>query len=622
VSGERDPLRDAFGDLAGAPPPADLADRIRAEVRSTPQRGRSFTWPAGLAAAAVVVLALVVGGLPLGRSAVPMPAGTQTASPPDQGSSDPLASRGPDGLQADDLARATAAFTIGGLGVEIGQTVWIVGGPLEHDGVPSYLIQHFGDLETGYRPGGVTGWLPATTAVRDLVERDPACPSDTSLAAVAALQPFERVVCFGWPRELTFEPVTARDRSYGGNLSTRWISTDGQPDFLTGLPVDGLTPALAMPDDGWFRVTGHFDDPAAFECGEPEAVATCRERFIVTAVTPVEPPDTVLRGTWRQTALPPIDGRTEFAMAWTGAEAIVWGGVSSSEAQSVFEGVLRRDGAAYDPATDRWRVIPEAPIAGRSNPLMAWTGSEIVVFGGMIGDSTQLDGAAWNPATNTWRTIRRSPLTGRDARGAWLADRLIVLTSDSAATYDPAVDRWTTLPAAPVRANRSVAVAADRLVVVAFGDDLMSPADWAVLDPRAGTWRTGTLPIDPLKASAGFVGAKGVIVEPTTGQVFDPIAERWSTIPICEAAGYGSVWTGSVVLGTRGASDLDRCWQLPPAPPREPPFDNDNGREFPAAVWTGSQYFTWSGGNGGDIVWVPKDGAVFTPENDLGPCCG
>ena len=24
----------------------------------------------------------------------------------------------------------------------------------------------------------------------------------------------------------------------------------------------------------------------------------------------------------------------------------------------------------------------------------------------------------------------------------------------------------------------------------------------------------------------------------------------------------------------------------------------------------------------GDIVWVPNDGAVFTPENDLGPCCG
>jgi hypothetical protein len=42
----------------------------------------------------------------------------------------------------------------------------------------------------------------------------------------------------------------------------------------------------------------------------------------------------------------------------------------------------------------------------------------------------------------------------------------------------------------------------------------------------------------------------------------------------------------------------------------------------PRDVWTGRQYFTWSGGTGGDIVWVPKDGAVFTPDNDIGPCCG
>ena len=58
-----------------------------------------------------------------------------------------------------------------------------------------------------------------------------------------------------------------------------------------------------------------------------------------------------------------------------------------------------------------------------------------------------------------------------------------------------------------------------------------------------------------------------------------------------------------------------------PGPPQEPPFDNTNGRGGPG-VWTGTQYITWSGGTGGDIVWVPKDGAVFTPKNDLGPCCG
>lgn len=100
--------------------------------------------------------------------------------------------------------------------------------------------------------------------------------------------------------------------------------------------------------------------------------------------------------------------------------------------------------------------------------------------------------------------------------------------------------------------------------------------------------------------------------------------EVWGTGALCEGASSGTVWTGSVVLGIVAAWDtrIEQCLQLPPAPNRAPPFDNSNGREFAVGVWTGLQYVTWSGGNGGDIVWVPNDGAVFTPENDLGRCCG
>ena len=58
---------------------------------------------------------------------------------------------------------------------------------------------------------------------------------------------------------------------------------------------------------------------------------------------------------------------------------------------------------------------------------------------------------------------------------------------------------------------------------------------------------------------------------------------------------------------------------LPPSPPRAKPFDDSNGREFPVAVWTGAEYVTWSGGNGGDIVWVPNDGAAFRPAGRLDP---
>jgi hypothetical protein len=432
------------------------------------------------------------------------------------------------------------------------------------------------------------------------------------------------MVCFG-AQELTFEPVAARDRIYGGKLSPRWISEDGKPDFFTGLPVYGLTPKLAMPDTSWFRVAGHFDDPASIECGDPGEVAWCRERFIVTKVEPVAPPEFVIPGTWRAMRLPPIDGRSEHAMVWTGKEAVVWGGVSSSPDKTVFDGTLPRDGAAYDPASDRWRTIPNAPIPGRNLPMIAWTGREVLVFGGTIGDRSRLDGAAWDPASNTWRMIAKSPLTGVEPVGAWLNDRLYVVTSTTAAAYDPAADRWTELPAAPIRAGwRTAAAAAGRLFVIAFGDGASQPVDWGLLDPATGSWHHGTAPIDPLQAGVEFVGAGDRVAVPVTGQTFDPIAERWETLTGCQNVGLGLAWTGRYVVGVTGAWDSlggGGCHQIPPSPPREPPFDNSNDRGGPG-VWTGTQYITWSGSNGGDIVWMPKDGAVFTPENDIGPCCG
>jgi hypothetical protein len=314
-------------------------------------------------------------------------------------------------------------------------------------------------------------------------------------------------------------------------------------------------------------------------------------------------------------------------MAWTGTEAVVWGGFSSSSepGHSVFDGILPRDGAAYDPATDRWRKIPNAPIPGRTLPIMAWTGREVVVFGGAIADRTRLDGATWNPATNTWRKMAKTTLTGVEPVGGWLNDRLYVVTSASAAAYDPAADRWTELPAAPIRTGwRTAAVAAGRLFVVAFGDGASPPVDWGVLDPATGSWRHGTVPIDATYAGIEFIGAGDQVANPVTGLTFDPIQEHWQTLAGCRNVALGLAWTGRYLLGATGAWDSlggGGCLQIPPSPPREPPFDDTSDRGGPG-VWTGTQYITWSGGTSGDAVWVPKDGAVFTPENDIGPCCG
>jgi hypothetical protein len=256
---------------------------------------------------------------------------------------------------------------------------------------------------------------------------------------------------------------------------------------------------------------------------------------------------------------------------------------------------------------------------------MAWTGDEVLVFGGLAGETSRLDGAAWDPKANTWRTIATAPLTGVEPIGGWIDNRLVVVTSTSAAAYDPSTDRWTELPAAPIRAGwRTAAVAAGRLFVVAFGDGASQPVDWGVLDPATGTWTHGAVPIDPLQAGAGFAGAGDRVAAPAAGLTFDPAGERWQQVAPCRSVDLSWAWTGRYLISPTGAWDSmgdHGCLQVPPSPPRPPPFDDTNGRGGPG-VWTGTQYITLSGGNGGDIVWVPKDGAVFTPKNDLDPCCG
>ena len=67
------------------------------------------------------------------------------------------------------------------------------------------------------------------------------------------------------------------------------------------------------------------------------------------------------------------------ASAWTARELVVWGGQAGI--------TYFADGAAYDPAVDRWRPLAPAPIEGRTG-LGVWTGSELLVWGGGGGAPT------------------------------------------------------------------------------------------------------------------------------------------------------------------------------------------------------------------------------------------
>lgn len=332
--------------------------------------------------------------------------------------------------------------------------------------------------------------------------------------------------------------------------------------------------------------------------------------------SPVPPGDT-LGGAWRQTADPPIGGRTAHRMVWTGSEVLVWGGIESTQEASTFDVVMPAYGAAYDPVADSWRRTSAAPVDGRMRPVMAWSGQEMLVWGGEVTNphGYVADGAAYDPASDDWRRLPAAPLSASEAVGGWLAGRFVVVTDTGAAAYEPQSDSWQVLPDAPVRPGwRSAVVVGERMVVIAFGDGATGQPEGAVLE--GDDWTSVDVPLDPLDAGVEFVSGGDLMLVPSAGLAFDPTA-GWRTTVECPEAANGGAWTGSYLIGVGAAYDpvQDRCLDIAESPPRAAPFDGSNGREFAVGVWTGTEYVTWSGGNYGDIVWVPNDGAVFTPSD-------
>lgn len=114
-------------------------------------------------------------------------------------------------------------------------------------------------------------------------------------------------------------------------------------------------------------------------------------------------------------------GRSAHSAIWTGTRLIVWGGIRGS--------TLLGDGAMYDPAADVWSPLStvSAP-SSRSGHVTVWTGSEMIVWGGTDAAGASATGAAYDPVSDTWRTLSNGggPLARTDARGVWSGDQLLV----------------------------------------------------------------------------------------------------------------------------------------------------------------------------------------------------
>ncbi len=275
--------------------------------------------------------------------------------------------------------------------------------------------------------------------------------------------------------------------------------------------------------------------------------------------------------------------RGEVDWAWTGTELIVWGGVGKVDS---IHGVFHADGARYNPARDEWQPMStvNAPEA-RTGEVFAWTGSELLVWGGERPDRAgQLaTGARYRPDTDEWRAMatEAAPAARSGARAAWTGDELLVWggvvyyptdydDTNTGALYHPATDTWraTSTDGAPAARPARALVWAGGSAILWGGEPLVMR-----YDPSSDRWDSASVAAAPPEDwHAVSTGPRMLVFgtgldQVSYGGVYDPTADAWTAVPTeCAPVMWQQTLTwigsGAVVWGT----SIEKPGEHPPWP--------------------------------------------------------
>jgi hypothetical protein len=279
--------------------------------------------------------------------------------------------------------------------------------------------------------------------------------------------------------------------------------------------------------------------------------------------------------TWSTAPSPPLTPRYGSTTVWTGTELLVWGGVDNQNGNTAFN-----DGAAYNPQARTWTPMPPSPLSPRLNAFAVWTGSQALFWGGNH-SAPLIDGATYNPATRGWAMMPPSPLRAdpqiSDAV-VWTGTEMVVVEGQQAAAYDPADRSWQQMP---------------RLPTVEGWQPTGVSAAW-----------TGT---EVVVWVASYSQAGNTVTGHTAAYAARPASSAWTPLP--ESANRGWPGNNGAPIGGRllFLGPGSRCEPGASCPPRNyfPGywFDPDSG------TWTALPA-TFSGG-AGPAVWTGSAMVVF-----------
>jgi N-acetylneuraminic acid mutarotase len=120
------------------------------------------------------------------------------------------------------------------------------------------------------------------------------------------------------------------------------------------------------------------------------------DQLVVQSSAMAYNPDT---NQWRRLADMPIV-RFDHMAVWAGDELLVWGGRTTPVEPGTGNYATPPYGVAYDPVANRWAPTPQSPLAGRVRASAVWTGTEMLIWGGLPTRAGEflVDGATFRPA--------------------------------------------------------------------------------------------------------------------------------------------------------------------------------------------------------------------------------
>jgi N-acetylneuraminic acid mutarotase len=232
---------------------------------------------------------------------------------------------------------------------------------------------------------------------------------------------------------------------------------------------------------------------------------------------------------------------------WTGDKMVIWSGINNSGALG--------DGAAYDPTVNEWQTIStQNSPAPKYFHATVWTGTHMIVTGGLTSDyKPTRSGGIYNPVTDTWGPMAEAPEACSELAAIWTGSLMLTFGgySDESKTYcgnytyDPVTDKWSAMPNSNAPSARAwpIAIWTGEEMITWGGylktDPLKALAEGGIYNPVDDAWESmNTLgsPMARFNQTAVWTGNRMIVwggsdlgdYETDSGGEYDPAAHKWT----------------------------------------------------------------------------------------------